>query len=74
MSARSDVRRATGYRASEESEVLFFDRNIREKLLASAIHRTVNAAMIDTIINRAPDRARRAAWAGVMERAAAFAA
>jgi len=37
------------------------------------IHRTLNAAMIDTIIAAAPERARRADWAGVMENAAGFA-
>jgi dienelactone hydrolase len=37
-------------------------------------HRTLDAAMIDTIIASAPERARRVDWAGVMENAADFAA
>jgi hypothetical protein len=40
---------------------------------ALMIHRTLDAAMIDSIIAAAPERARRADWAGVMERAAKFA-
>jgi hypothetical protein len=38
------------------------------------VQRTLNAAMIDAIIAAAPERARRADWAGVMERALGFAA
>jgi hypothetical protein len=37
------------------------------------IHRTLDAAMIDDIITAAPERARRADWAGVRENAAIFA-
>ena len=37
------------------------------------IHRTLNAAMIDTIIAAAPERARRAEWAKVLDNAAGFA-
>jgi hypothetical protein len=36
------------------------------------IHRTLDAAMIDTIIAAAPERARRADWAGVVMSAAGF--
>jgi hypothetical protein len=36
------------------------------------IHRTLDAAMIDDIISRAPERARRADWANIMEGAAGF--
>jgi hypothetical protein len=39
---------------------------------ALTIHRMLDAAMIDTIITAAPERSRRADWAGVMERAAGF--
>ena len=38
------------------------------------IHRTLDAAMIDTIIAAAPERARRADWADVELSAADFAA
>jgi len=41
---------------------------------ALMIYRTLDAAMIDTIIASAPERARRVDWAGVLENAAAFAA
>jgi hypothetical protein len=34
-----------------------------------AIHRTLDAAMIETIIAAAPERARRADWAGVLANA-----
>lgn len=44
---------------------------IAEALL---IHRTLDAAMIDAIISRAPERARRADWAKVTENAAGFGA
>jgi hypothetical protein len=37
------------------------------------IDRTLDAAMIDTIIAAAPERARRADWALVIESAAGFA-
>jgi hypothetical protein len=37
------------------------------------IYRTLDAPMIDAIIAAAPERARRADWAGVMENAAGFA-
>jgi len=40
---------------------------------ALMIHRTLDAAMIDTIIAAAPERARRADWAGVLKNSADFA-
>jgi hypothetical protein len=40
---------------------------------ALMIHHTLDATMIDTIIAAAPERARRADWAKVMEGAAGFA-
>jgi hypothetical protein len=39
---------------------------------ALIIHRTLDGAMIDTIISRAPERARRADWGRVLESAAGF--
>jgi hypothetical protein len=39
---------------------------------ALMIDRTLDAAMIDDIISRAPERARRVDWAGVMQSAAGF--
>jgi hypothetical protein len=38
------------------------------------IHRTLDAAMIDTIIAAAPERERQAGWANVLNSAARFAA
>jgi hypothetical protein len=41
---------------------------------ALMVHRTLDAVMIDNIIAAAPERARRADWAKVVENAAGFAA
>jgi hypothetical protein len=41
---------------------------------ALMVHRTLDAAMIDTIIASAPERARRINWNGVLENAARFTA
>jgi hypothetical protein len=60
---------------AEEANALIIQHRAAVLAIAEAlmIHRTLDAERIDTIIANAPERARRADWAGVMENAAGFA-
>jgi hypothetical protein len=53
----------------EEARALIGQRRAAVLAIAEAlmVHRTLDAAKIDTIIAAAPERARRADWAGVMD-------
>jgi hypothetical protein len=58
----------------EEAKSLILQHRAAVLAIASAlmIHRTLDAAMIDTIITRAPELSRRADWAKVLNNAAGF--
>jgi hypothetical protein len=60
---------------AEEAKALIIQHRAAVFAIAEAlmVHRTLDAAMIDAIIASAPERGRRADWAGVMENAASFA-
>jgi hypothetical protein len=60
---------------AEEAKALIIQHRAAVLAIAEAlmVHRTLDTEQIDTIIAAAPERARRADWAGVLENAAGFA-
>jgi hypothetical protein len=61
---------------AEEAKALIMQHRAAVLAIAKAlmVHRTLDAAMIDDIISRAPERARRTDWSKILENAAGFAA
>jgi hypothetical protein len=60
---------------AEEAKALIVQHRAAVLPIAKALmaHRTLDAEQIDTIIASAPERARRADWAKIVEKAAGFA-